>query len=167
VTQAGVMPVTQRRTVMHAHAGSATGAAGSGPTLDRQARFWLQLEGAGALAAGVVAYASVGGDLIWLLPALLVPDLSAVGYLRGPKVGAFTYNVVHNWALGLAVAGIGLVAQVPAIVLAGTVLVAHVGMDRLVGYGVKLQSSFNDTHLGRKGKGAATRSQPVPAVVAG
>jgi Domain of unknown function (DUF4260) len=151
---------------MNAHAGSVIGTARVAPTLDNQARFWLRLEGGGAFAAGVVAYASLGGDLIWLLPTLLLPDLSAIGYLRGPRVGAFTYNLVHNWALGLAVAGIGIYAQVPAVLLAGTVLVAHVGMDRLVGYGMKLQSSFNDTHLGRKGKvaGQSPRTSPVAGI---
>lgn len=120
--------------------------------LDRQARTWLQIEGAGAFIAGVVGYVSLGGDLIWFLPALLLPDLSAIGYLRGPRVGAFVYNFVHNWAFGLAVLGAGLYFGYPAIVIAGTVLVAHVGMDRLAGYGVKLTSGFKDTHLGRMGK---------------
>ena len=39
---------------------------------------------------------------------LLVPDLSAIGYLRGPRLGAFVYNVVHDLATGAVVAGIGL-----------------------------------------------------------
>jgi hypothetical protein len=83
---------------------------------------------------------------------LLVPDLSAVGYLRGPRLGAFTYNVVHNWALGLVVLGIGLATNVVSVAIAGAVLIAHVGMDRAVGYGLKLPTSFQDTHLGRMGR---------------
>lgn len=133
-------------------------------TLDRQARTWLQVEGAGAFVAGAVAYVSLGGDLIWFLPALLLPDLSAIGYLRGPRVGAFVYNAVHNWAFGLAVLGAGLYLGFPGVVIAGTILVAHVGMDRLAGYGVKLASGFNDTHLGRKGKAARTEPGATPVV---
>jgi hypothetical protein len=121
-------------------------------TLDRQAKMWLQIEGLGAFVAATIAYATLGGDLIWFVPALLLPDLSAIGYLRGPKVGALVYNLVHNAAFGLAVLGAGLALSAAPVVLAGTILVAHIGMDRFAGYGVKLMSGFHDTHLGRKGK---------------
>lgn len=75
-----------------------------------------------------------------------------LGYLRDPRLGAFTYNVVHNWALGLALLGIGVWSTMAWVVLVGAILVAHVGMDRVLGYGLKLPSAFQDTHLGRIGK---------------
>ena len=65
-------------------------------------RGWLRLEGAAAFVAGLALYGWLGGPWLLVIPLLLLPDLSAIGYLRGPRVGAFTYNVVHNWALGLA-----------------------------------------------------------------
>ena len=71
-------------------------------------RGWLRLEGAAAFIAGLALYGWLGGPWLIVLPLLLLPDLSAIGYLRGPRLGAFTYNVVHNWALGLAVLGRGL-----------------------------------------------------------
>ena len=135
-------------------------------TMDRQARTFLQAEGAGVFVAGSVAYGALGGDFIWFLPALLLPDLSAVGYLGGPRIGALVYNLIHNWAFGLAVVGAGLYFNVTGVVIAGTVLIAHVGMDRVVGYGLKLLSGFNDTHLGRKGKAARREPVTAPAVVA-
>ena len=85
-------------------------------------------------------------------PAPLLPDLSAVGYLRGPRLGAFTYNIVHNWAAGLGVLGLGLVLGATPVTILGAIVIAHVGMDRAVGYGLKLPSSFHDTHLGRMGR---------------
>jgi hypothetical protein len=36
--------------------------------------------------------------------------------------------------------------------LAGAILIAHVGMDRALGYGLKFPTSFQDTHLGRIGR---------------
>ena len=75
-----------------------------------------------------------------------------VGYVHSPKTGALTYNLVHNWATGLIVLGIGLALPSFAVAVAGAVLIAHVGMDRALGYGLKLQSAFQDTHLGRIGK---------------
>lgn len=116
-------------------------------------RGWLRLEGAGAFAAGLALYGWLGGPWLLAIPLLLVPDVSAVGYLRGPRLGAFTYNLVHNWAFGLGLLGVGIAADSPAIAIAGAVAIAHVGMDRALGYGLKLTTSFQDTHLGRIGRG--------------
>lgn len=109
----------------------------------------LRLEGLAVLLASLVAWDRLGGDWLWLVPALLLPDLSAIGYLAGTAVGSLTYNLFHNWALGLAVLGAGLLAGVPWLVLAGVVLVGHVGMDRFAGYGLKHPGSFKDTHMQR------------------
>ena len=38
------------------------------------------------------------------------------------------------------------------VAILGAILIAHVGMDRAVGYGLKLPTSFHDTHLGRMGR---------------
>ena len=86
------------------------------------------------------------------MPALLLVDLSAIGYLANPRLGAFTYDLFHNWAIGLAVLAVGLAVSLPILALAGAVLIAHVGMDRSVGYGLKLATGFKDTHLGRMGR---------------
>jgi flagellar biosynthesis component FlhA len=115
-------------------------------------RRWLRLEGAAALVAGVALYGWLGAPWLAIIPLLLVPDVSMVGYLRDPRTGAFTYNLIHNWATGLVVLGVGLVAAVPALSIAGAILIAHVGGDRALGYGLKEVTSFQDTHLGRIGR---------------
>ena len=112
-------------------------------------RTWLRLEGLAALIGGVVIFLTNGGPWLLVVPLLLGPDLSMVGYLRGPGVGAVAYNLVHNWAIGLAVLGAGVATASAALLLTGAILVAHVGMDRALGYGPKLPTSFQDTHLGR------------------
>jgi hypothetical protein len=114
-------------------------------------RAWLRAEAAAAFVAGVVLYGWLGAPWLALLPLLLVPDLSMVGYLRSPRLGAITYNVVHNWVLGLGVLGLGLASGSVPVSVAGAILIAHVGMDRTLGYGLKL-SSFQETHLGRIGR---------------
>ena len=115
-------------------------------------RGWLRIEGAAAFAAGLALYGWLGGPWLLVIPLLLLPDLSAVGYLRGRRLGAFTYNVVHNWAAGLGVLGLGLALGAAPVTILGAILIAHVGMDRAVGYGLKLSTSFHDTHLGRMGR---------------
>lgn len=111
----------------------------------------LRAEAAAVFVAGLALYGWLGGPWLAVIPLLLVPDLSMVGYLRSPRLGAITYNVVHNWVLGLGVLGLGLASGVTPVAVAGAVLIAHVGMDRMLGYGLKL-SSFGDTHLGRIGR---------------
>lgn len=102
--------------------------------------------------AGLALYGWLGGPWLLVLPLLLLPDVSIVGYLANPRVGAFTYNLVHNWASGLAVLGLAAATGNVPVAMLGAVLVAHVGMDRALGYGLKLPTSFRDTHLGRIGR---------------
>lgn len=129
------------------------------PTLDPQVRAWLRLEGLAAFVAGTVVFARVGGEWIWFVPALILVDVSMVGYLRGPGLGALTYDLAHNWAVGLGVLGLGLGLGIPAVTLAGAVLVAHTGGDRALGYGLKLRTGFRDTHLGTIGRDVTARRQ--------
>ena len=131
------------------------------PTIDPQARRWLRLEGLAVFVAGAIAFGRLGGELPWFVPALLVPDLAIAGYVAGPRAGAFVYNLVHNWAFGLTVAGAGLALGITPLALAGAVLVAHTGMDRSAGYGLKFVSGFGETHLGRIGKSARAEASSL------
>lgn len=115
-------------------------------------RRWLRAEGLAGLALGWLAWQSFGGELIWFVPLLFVPDMSMLGYLRGPHAGAISYNLGHNWFVGGLVLGAGWWFAIAPIALAGAILVAHTGVDRLFGYGLKYPTSFHDTHLGRIGK---------------
>jgi Domain of unknown function (DUF4260) len=115
-------------------------------------RRWLRLEGLAAFGAGLVLYAVNGGDWLWAIPALLLPDISAAGYLVSPRIGTITYNLVHNWAPGFIALALGLWLGSPELQIVAAILIAHVGIDRAVGYGLKLPSSFQDTHLGRMGR---------------
>jgi len=115
-------------------------------------RGWLRAEGVVAFVGAIVAWVWLGGNPAVLLALILTPDISMLGYLRGPAVGAITYNLVHNWATAGIVIGIGLALAIPWLVLAGVLLVAHAGMDRGLGYGLKHATAFQDTHLGRIGR---------------
>ena len=113
----------------------------------------LRAEAIAIFAGGVLVYLQLSGSPLWLLPLLLVPDLSMIGYLRGPAVGAVTYNLVHNLVVALLLLAAGWLAAIAPLGLAGAILLAHVGMDRALGYGLKLPTDFRDTHLGRIGRG--------------
>jgi hypothetical protein len=126
-------------------------------TVDPQVRAWLRLEGLAAFVVGAVVFTRLGGEWVWFVPTLLLVDVSIVGYLRGPRLGALTYNLAHNWAVGLGVLGLGLALGIPVATLAGAVLVAHTGGDRALGYGLKLRTGFRDTHLGTIGRDGTAR----------
>ncbi len=85
----------------------------------------------------------------WWFPALLLfPDLSMVGYLINPAVGAVLYNVVHHKGLGIIIGLVGLMMGSQNLMLAGIILFAHSSIDRMLGYGLKYSDSFKHTSLG-------------------
>jgi hypothetical protein len=109
----------------------------------------LRGEGATMLAGSVLLYWTGGGSW-WLFALLLLaPDLSMLGYLAGPRVGAVAYNVFHSYPLPAALGLVGLFVGVPLAVSVALVWFAHIGMDRLLGYGLKYPTDFKDTHLQR------------------
>ena len=112
----------------------------------------LRLEAIAIFAAGVLLFLQLNGNALLLVPLLLVPDISMGGYLGGPRLGAVTYNLAHNLVTALGVLAIGWFVPIAPLALAGAVLIAHVGMDRALGYGLKLPTGFKDTHLGRIGR---------------
>jgi hypothetical protein len=122
----------------------------------------LRVESAAIGLLGIAAYLTVGGPPLLLIPALLAPDLSALGYLAGPRVGAITYNLVHNWALAVLLVFLSIAIHALWPLLAATVIGAHVGFDRALGYGLKLPSGFQETHLGRIGRKVGPADSPQP-----
>jgi hypothetical protein len=109
----------------------------------------LRAEGVALLALSVMLY-WVNGES-WLLfgVLLLAPDLSMLGYLAGPRVGAAIYNAFHAYGIPAVVGALGMILASPLMVAVALIWFAHIGMDRTVGYGLKYPSSFKDTHLQR------------------
>ena len=108
----------------------------------------LRLEGLLEFAAAVALYAYLGGNGWIFALLLLTPDIAMLGYLRNPRVGAFFYNLAHLSALPLALAVIAFLIGANTTVLLALIWIAHIGMDRAVGYGLKSPDSFKSTHLG-------------------
>ena len=77
----------------------------------------------------------------------LAPDLSMLGYLAGPRIGAATYNVVHTYALPVLLGGFGAWTESPLLIQVALVWAAHIGADRVAGYGLKYPTGFKYTHL--------------------
>ncbi|AEG43325.1 DUF4260 domain-containing protein [Isoptericola variabilis] len=110
------------------------------------------------VAVGLVWAAWLLVPATWwvLFAAFLLFDLSALGYLRGPRVGAIVYNLGHSYvgplllgalAVGLAL-GAGSASAQAFCATAALAWAFHVAVDRALGFGLKEPDSFHHTHLG-------------------
>jgi hypothetical protein len=113
---------------------------------------------AGVVAAvAVVVTVAAGYAWWWLLALFLLFDLSMLGYLRGPRWGAWCYNVGHSYALPALLGAVAVTAAVldTPIDWLGVLAIAwvfHIGVDRALGYGLKTTEGFEHTHLGLIGR---------------
>ena len=128
----------------------ATGAATGG------LRIMLRLEGL-TLCAGMTLLYAVWGGSWWVYAILfLVPDISFVAYLSGPKFGAMIYNAAHSYMAPMALMITGFAIEAPLLLSIAFIWLAHIGFDRALGYGMKYSAGFSYTHLGRIGKSTAS-----------
>jgi hypothetical protein len=111
-----------------------------------------RLEGGVLFALSLLLYWKSGGPWLLFVVLILAPDLFMLGYLRGPGAGAAAYNLGHTWLLPGILAAVGILGGTPLTIEIALIWLGHIGVDRLLGYGLKLPSAFQDTHLGRIGR---------------
>jgi hypothetical protein len=109
----------------------------------------LRLEGLAALATCLFAYSSQGFSWTEFLILFLLPDLMMVGYFWGTRIGAVAYNAGHTYCAPLILGMLAHVEHRPSLTPIALIWAAHIGFDRLVGYGLKYGTGFKETHLGR------------------
>lgn len=115
-------------------------------------RTLLRLEGL-ALFAGMVALYAIWVGSWWVFALLfLVPDLSFAAYLIGPRAGALAYNAAHSYLAPMLLMAAGYASAEPSALSIAMIWLAHIGIDRALGYGLKYQAGFSFTHLGRIGR---------------
>lgn len=109
----------------------------------------LHSEGAVVLIASCVLYRELGASWLTFAILFLAPDLSMLGYLAGTKIGADAYNAVHTYVGPFLVWSLVYLTHRPSLLPFCVIWIAHIGFDRLCGYGLKYESGFKDTHLNR------------------
>jgi Domain of unknown function (DUF4260) len=131
-----------------------TASANSTGTVTGGLRTLLRLEGLTLFAGMTLLYAVWGGS--WWVYALLflVPDVSFAAYLAGPRAGAIIYNAAHSYMAPMALMTTGFATNSPLTLSIAMIWLAHIGIDRALGYGLKYSAGFGFTHLGRIGKDA-------------
>ena len=110
-------------------------------------RLLLHIEGLTLFAAAVIAYAYLHGSGLMFAVLLLAPDLTFFAFLAGNRIGAWAYNIVHHPLLPGMLIGLALATGAQTALLVGLIWLAHIGMDRVAGYGYKYPSSFKVTHM--------------------
>jgi hypothetical protein len=129
-------------TTTAATAGAATGGV----------KILLRLEGL-ALFIGMTLLYGIWDGSWWVYVILfLVPDISFAAYLAGPKFGALVYNAVHSYLGPMALMTTGFASGEPLTLSIAMIWLAHIGIDRALGFGLKYEAGFAFTHLGRIGR---------------
>ncbi|PRY04297.1 uncharacterized protein DUF4260 [Pontibacter ummariensis] len=112
----------------------------------------INLEELAKLFAAYVCSLYLGVSWWTFLVLLLTPDVSMLGYLINPKIGAWVYNLFHHQAIAILTGAIGFILGISTLQMAGLVLFGHSAMDRALGYGLKHTDGFKHTHLGWIGR---------------
>ena len=111
-------------------------------------RRWLGLEGLVLLVGAQIAFDATGQPW-WLVPAVIhAPDIAMTGYLAGSRPGAHLYNVTHATLLPAVMLGAGYWHADRLVMALALIWLAHIGLDRLLGTGLKYNDRFTHTHLG-------------------
>ena len=112
-------------------------------------KWLLRVEGLAILAAASSEYGRQGYSWGRFFLLFFAPDLLMIGYLWGSKVGAAVYNAGHTYAAPIALWLVASLGHQPFLFPLALIWTAHIGFDRLLGYGLKYVAGFKDTHLGR------------------
>ncbi len=115
-----------------------------------QPKLFSHLNGLALFIGSVVAFGVVSGDWLAFILLLLVPDLFMLGYMANTKIGAWIYNFGHSYVLAIPVIVVGVALDHNTILSIGIILMAHIGMDQVAGYGYKYgDAEFSHTHMNR------------------
>jgi hypothetical protein len=111
---------------------------------------WMLKIENGAIAVLALALYAVN-DFSWILfvALFLLPDIAMLGYLKGNRVGAMVYNVVHVYATPILLGAVAWLLAWPLGLQFALIWIFHIAVDRVVGYGLKYEHGFKETHLDR------------------
>lgn len=109
----------------------------------------LRVEGLAVLILALFAYGRLEFSWLVFLLLFLWPDLAIVVYAVNKGWGTAVYNLLHTYTLPVILLIAAVLFSSTAAIQFAIIWFAHIGMDRLFGYGLKYTSGFKDTHLTR------------------
>ncbi len=112
----------------------------------------LRLEGSAAFAAAVALYGHAGFS--WPIFALLFLSPGPVDARLSHRTAGGRGGLQSRPHLpaGAGARARGIFREPACADACGLIWIAHIGLDRALGYGLKYSTGFGDTHLGRIGR---------------
>ncbi len=117
-----------------------------------QSIIFQRAEALAIFSASLFIYWHLDFSLVIFIALLFVFDIFMLGYLLNNKIGAYVYNLGHSMLIPSLLIAAGLATDNRQIIGFSLIWFAHIGLDRALGYGLKLTSGFKETHLGHIGK---------------
>jgi hypothetical protein len=111
-----------------------------------------RLEGLVAFLFFFLMYLAFGYPLLFFVILFFSIDLSMLGYFVNARVGALVYNLGHSYTIPLIGLALAYWLKIGPLFAFMLIWMAHIGLDRAVGFGLKFPTGFSDTHLGKVGK---------------
>lgn len=113
---------------------------------------FLKLENLAIALAALGGYWMTGAGWTLFFLLVLAPDIAFLAYLGGPRLGAWGYNALHSYVGVALLLAAGTFFGWSMALPVALVWTFHIAFDRALGYGLKYETGFQDTHLGRIGR---------------
>lgn len=97
------------------------------------------------LAVSLYIYSKFSVSYFFLF--LFLPDITMLGYLRNPIIGANIYNLGHTLIFPSLLIFVYFFTHTPLLLAISLIWFAHIFMDRTFGYGLKYPDEFKHTHI--------------------
>ncbi|WP_155590772.1 DUF4260 domain-containing protein [Lysinibacillus cavernae] len=107
----------------------------------------ISLEYVIAFIITVFFYGQLDFSWLYFIVFLLLPDVTMIGYFINTKIGALFYNIGHSFVVPALLLVIGFMTTTPILLMVAMIWLAHIFLDRALGYGLKYDEAFTKTHL--------------------
>src|SRR5689334_21165971 len=118
---------------------------------------WTRADALAIFVTAVAATRAAHGRWRWFFALFLLPDLSMTGYLLGRRAGAIAYNTANMYAWPLLLLAMVIAGGASFPTMAALSWVAHIALDQVMGYGLKLPTGFEHTTLRPIGRASRER----------
>jgi len=113
----------------------------------------LRFEGLVLFIVSAVGYFALTGYPWWLFVALfMVPDLALLVFMADRRTGVIVYNALHTKIGPIVLLAVMFATSQLVWGALAAIWLAHIGMDRMVGYGLRYTDETDMTHLGPVGQ---------------
>ncbi|HSW79630.1 MAG TPA: DUF4260 domain-containing protein [Candidatus Saccharimonadales bacterium] len=119
----------------------------------KQPILYQRVEATVVFIATIFFYIHLHFNVLLLILLILSVDVFALGYTtKNNRIGAHIYNIGHSFIIPPVLLVLGTLLHNNIFIGGGLIWIAHITMDRMLGYGLKYETDFKDTHLGQIGK---------------